>query len=103
MSLDPDEMHDWRNTMLNMDLADWESKAFERRRRQALLAIEVEGDHATISGPACVVRNVMDTSLLDYIEVDGMIRARLYDPIPHRSRQIANAALSVVSRIWRRK
>ena len=88
---------------LTMDLYQWEKAAFERRRRQALLAIEVDGDHVTVAGPACVVKSVMDTSLLDYIEVDGMIRTRLYDPIPHRSRQVANAALKVVGKLWRRK
>jgi hypothetical protein len=75
---------------LSVSLLQWEQSAFERG---AKAAIDIEGDTVTVSGPSSTMRRIVDLALLNYVEVDGMIRTMIRDPIPHSSRQKVNALI----------
>lgn len=62
------------------------------------LMLEVDGDQVTVTGDRETVGKVLDLHLHDYIEADGFIRAKMADPIPHRGREIANAAMCFTRR-----
>lgn len=81
---------------IKIELDEWQRKAFERKRKPALLAIEIEDDNVLVSGPSCVVKKIMDTSLLDYVEVDGFMKTLVYDPVPNRAKQVVNAMTKYV-------
>jgi hypothetical protein len=85
---------------LTCELYDWETKAFQRKRRPASLSIEVDADSVVITGPSDVLRKAMDLGFCHHIEFNGFIRAALDDPIPHRAKIAVNAALH---KLWRKK
>lgn len=58
-----------------------------------VLRIDVQGDQVEIIGPRQVVQRAVDTSLLNYVEMDGFIITQVYDPVPNGGRIMANSAL----------
>lgn len=60
-----------------------------------VLRIAVEGDEVEVVGRRDVVKKAMDTSLLNYVEIDGYVVAQFRDPVQHAGRQAANAAVRV--------
>jgi hypothetical protein len=82
---------------LSVSLLQWEQAAF---KRGAKATIDIDGDRVTVSGPAATMRRVVDLALLNYVEVDGMIRTMIRDTIPHGSRQKINA---LIKKMWGKK
>lgn len=58
------------------------------------LMLDIQGDQVVVTGPREAVSRAIDLHLLNYVEIDGFIQATVPDPIPHRGREIANAAMS---------
>ena len=66
--------------------------------RRPKMIIDATDDYVVVTGPRETMRRALDLPLCPYIEVDGWIRAEVYDPVPARGRQIANAAVAHLRR-----
>jgi hypothetical protein len=80
---------------LTLELYAWEKKAFEEG---AQLALQVEGDIVVVTGKPEAMHRALPLKDLHWVELEGYIRALVYDPIPHRGRQLANALLKRIQR-----
>ena len=56
--------------------------------------IDAENDEVVLIGRKEVVAQVVDLSTLLHVqEIDGFVRAVMWDPIPHRGAQVANGII----------
>ena len=60
---------------------------------QPVLRIDALGDYPVITGKREAVSKVVDLSTLRYVEVDGLVIAKIYDPRPHAQNEAANAII----------
>ena len=61
---------------------------------RAKLFIDVEGDEVVLIGKKEVVSRAVDLSALLHVdEIDGFVRAVMWDPIPHRRAQVTNGII----------
>lgn len=57
------------------------------------LVIEINGNEVTVSGEREVMEKILPLGFLDCVETEGVMLARIHDPIPHANRVTLNALL----------
>ena len=58
-----------------------------------ILRIDALGDYPVITGKREVVSRAVDLSILRYVEVDGQIITKIYDPRPYIQNEVSNSII----------